>query len=72
MNNSLWIQNNEQNKIRKLNQDIETDVLIIGGGITGLTTAYKLINSGLKIALVEQNKVGSEISSKTTGKINYL
>lgn len=72
MNNSLWIQNNEQNKIRKLNQDIETDILIIGGGITGLTTAYKLINSGLKIALVEQNKVGSGISSKTTGKINYL
>lgn len=56
----------------KLNDNIETDVLIVGGGITGLSTAYHLRNSNLKIALLEKNIIGSGVSSKTTGKLTYL
>ena len=38
---SLWEQEIKPDKIKVLNEDIETDILIIGGGITGLSIAYE-------------------------------
>ena len=61
-----------KNNYSKLNNDVEVDVLIIGGGITGLSTAYHLINKDLKVALIEKNVIGSGVSSKTTAKLTYL
>ena len=69
---SIWLDIKDQEKINKLNNDLDLDVLIIGGGITGLSTAYHLINSNLKVALVEKNKIGTGVTSKTTAKITYL
>lgn len=55
------------------NQEINNvDVLIIGGGITGLSTAYELKDENLNIALIESNELMSGSTSKTTGKITYL
>ncbi|KTD47239.1 hypothetical protein Lrub_2161 [Legionella rubrilucens] len=35
----------------ELNQSIDVDVVIIGGGITGVTAAMELINSKKTVAL---------------------
>ena len=59
-------------KNKKEFEKIETDVLIIGGGITGLTTAYFLKDSGKKIVLIDKGMVANGISAKTTAKITYL
>lgn len=72
MNQSIWLKSIKTNNIEELKDNIETDILIIGAGITGMTTGYKLINSKFKVTIVDQNLVGHGISSKTTGKINYL
>lgn len=69
---SIWTKNLKFRNIIKLNKDIDVDVLIIGGGITGLTTAYYLKDSNLNVCLVEKNYIGMGVTSKTTGKINYL
>ena len=69
---SIWLENIVFKNIKKLTQNKEVDVLIIGGGITGLTTAYNLIDSNLKVCLVEQNLIAHGVSSKTTGKLTYL
>lgn len=50
----------------------ELDVAIIGGGLTGLTTAYYLRNSNLKVAVFEQKKIGMGVTSRSTAKITYL
>lgn len=47
----------------KLERDLETDVLIVGGGITGITSAYLLSKAGKKVTLID----GSEILNGTTG-----
>ena len=41
---SLWIETEKEilDKTEKLEEDIEADVCIIGGGLTGLTSAYYL------------------------------
>ena len=71
-NNSIWVEEIPNNKYPRLNKNINVDVLIIGGGITGVSTAYHLVNSKQKVCLVERNKIGLGISSKTTGKLTYL
>lgn len=68
---SIW-KNIEYKNLKPLKKDEEVDVLIIGGGLTGISCAYNLINSNLKICVVEQGKVGSQTSANTTAKINYL
>lgn len=52
-----------------LNNDLAVDVVIVGGGITGLTTAYLLKQSGLKVAVLEKNNIGSGSTGGTTGKV---
>ena len=53
INKSIW--SIKQNNIcDPLKENLTTDVLIIGGGITGLSTAYHLKDSNLKITLVEK------------------
>ena len=69
---SLWLDNNLNSKINKLDENIQVDVLIIGGGITGLSTLYQLRNTSLNVCLVESNYISCGVTGKTTGKINYL
>ncbi|MDD3392325.1 MAG: FAD-dependent oxidoreductase [Bacilli bacterium] len=71
-NKSLWLQNTDNSSYKKLTKNIKCDILIIGGGMTGMSTAYHLRNSNLKICLVDRDLVGHGITSKTTGKLNYL
>lgn len=72
MDKSIWDSYLESKEFPSINKDIETDVAIIGGGITGLSIAYFLMNSNLKVSLFERGSIGGEITSKTTGKITFL
>ncbi|MEI8123991.1 MAG: FAD-dependent oxidoreductase, partial [bacterium] len=45
----------------------ETDILIIGGGMAGLTNAYLLSKIGKKILLLEKNMLGMRVTGCTTG-----
>ena len=53
----------------KLNNDIETDVVIVGGGITGLNTAYLLKKSGVGVVVLEKHNLSSGTTGGTTGKV---
>ena len=71
-NTSIWLKDKKNNKVKELNKNIKTDILIIGGGITGLSTLYNLRNSNLDITLVDSNLIGCGTTSKSKAKINYL
>src|SRR5688572_8655701 len=53
----------------RLSGEIEVDLAIIGGGIVGVTTARMLKDRGLSVAVVEANRVGEEVTGKSTAKI---
>ncbi|MDQ0828988.1 glycine/D-amino acid oxidase-like deaminating enzyme [Streptomyces achromogenes] len=42
----------------------EADVVVIGGGLTGLSTAYHAARKGARVVLVEKDKVGSGASGR--------
>lgn len=50
-----------------LNGDCQTDVLIIGGGFTGLSAAYALNEQGIETVVVESRDIGSGASGRTGG-----
>lgn len=68
---SLWEKYLDDLQFSKLQKDIEVDILIIGGGITGLTTMYYLKDYE-SICLVDGGRIGSGITKNTTGKLTYL
>lgn len=68
--NSLWLSENLNNdSFQKLDKDIYTDVCIIGAGIFGLTSAYYLSNSGLKVTVIDKSDIGRKTTGHTTAKI---
>lgn len=71
-NKSIWMNNVKNNKLPKLDKDIECDVLIIGGGMAGLSVAYHMMNSGKNIVLIEKDKCGMGATSKNTGKLTWM
>ena len=67
---SYWtLESKNKIKFESIQSDVNTDVCIIGAGLTGLTTGYYLSKKGFKITIVEQDKVCSKTSGSTTGKI---
>jgi glycine/D-amino acid oxidase-like deaminating enzyme/nitrite reductase/ring-hydroxylating ferredoxin subunit len=48
------------------------DVLVLGGGITGLTTALLLKRRGARVAVVEAGRVGAGVSGNNTAKVTAL
>ena len=53
----------------RLNGDMDTDILIIGGGIAGVLTAYFLHQSGANYLLVEKDRLCRGVTQNTTAKI---
>ena len=71
MSNSIWKKYiTKQIQDKKINDNI--DVLIIGGGLSGISTAFELKDSNLNVCLIESNEISTGTTSLTTGKITYL
>ena len=68
---SYWVDSVQPLSFETLENDITTDVLIIGGGIAGLTTAYSLLMSGRQVMLVEDGLIGSGESGRTTAHLTH-
>ena len=68
---SIWKQDIHLPEFPKLTHDISTDVLVIGGGIAGLLTAYCLREKGIDCVLVEKDRILDGTTGNTTAKITY-
>ena len=48
---------NNETDYPSLKEDIQVDVVIIGGGFTGAASAIELAEKGYRVALLEANKI---------------
>jgi glycine/D-amino acid oxidase-like deaminating enzyme len=68
---SYWNDSTAPLVYKALDSDTIADVLIVGGGIAGLTTAYCLSKSGRRVVLLEDGYLGSGETGRTTAQITY-
>lgn len=73
---SLWLSETKSNK-NYLSGTSTTavsniDVIVVGAGITGLVTAYRLQQSGKKVMVLEKDKVAGGETAYTTAFITYV
>ncbi len=66
---SIWQKDIKMPSFPKLQGDKVTDVLIIGGGIAGILTAYFLTKNNINCTLVEKHKICSGTTGHTTAKL---
>ena len=66
---ALWSATTTFKTYPQLPGNIEVDVAIVGGGITGISTAYHLAKTGLRVAVLEALKVGSGTTGSSTGNL---
>lgn len=66
---SIWTENINMPHFQTLKGNIKTDVLIIGGGITGILCAYFLQKHGIDYVLAEGRTICSGTTKNTTAKI---
>ena len=72
---SLWLDTSAPPDFPKLRGRVAADVVVVGGGITGLTTAYLLKRIGCRVAVVDQRTIGGGETAHTTAtsaSMNWL
>ena len=71
MDKSYWIEGSKEKRkeYSELKEEVNTEIAVIGGGLTGLTTAYYLAKKGKKVVLLEKDRICNHTSGNTTGKI---
>ncbi|MGH7238248.1 MAG: FAD-dependent oxidoreductase, partial [Candidatus Saccharimonadales bacterium] len=68
---SLWVATTDRTNYPKLENDNTVyDAAIVGGGITGVVSAYLMQQKGLKVVLVEKANIVEWMTGGTTAKLS--
>src|SRR3954452_16404818 len=66
---SVWRATASASGFAMLQDDVQCDVLVVGGGITGVTLALLLAEQGRKVVLLEAGEIGSGTTGHSTGNL---
>ncbi|MCS7460883.1 FAD-dependent oxidoreductase [Paenibacillus doosanensis] len=66
---SYWLRSTPIPQFPKLLANLETDVVVIGGGITGIATAYLLAKQGVKVIVLNAGRILEGTTGSTTAKV---
>jgi glycine/D-amino acid oxidase-like deaminating enzyme/nitrite reductase/ring-hydroxylating ferredoxin subunit len=69
---SLWSDTAPETHFPKLEGNRHVDVLVVGGGIMGLTAAYLLRKEGLSVAVIERERIGCGQTGQTTAHVTRV
>jgi glycine/D-amino acid oxidase-like deaminating enzyme/nitrite reductase/ring-hydroxylating ferredoxin subunit len=69
---SPWIDGAERPARPPLEGELDVDVVVVGGGIVGILTAYQLHEAGSRVALLEARRLGDGTSGNSTAKVTSL
>jgi glycine/D-amino acid oxidase-like deaminating enzyme len=69
---SFWlVKNGILYSYPSLQQNTKTDIVVIGGGITGALTSHALMEKGYKVLLIDKRDIAQGSSSATTSMLQY-
>ena len=67
---SFWLETSHVTNFPKLDKKLKVDVVILGGGIAGITTAALLKETGHTVAVIEADRIVKGVTVGTTAKIS--
>ncbi|WP_421385023.1 FAD-dependent oxidoreductase [Bacillus salacetis] len=67
---SYWLETADLPSFEALQENIQTEAVVVGAGISGLTTAYFLSKQGVKVTVLEAEQVVSRTTGNTTAKLS--
>lgn len=62
MQNSYWMNSVSLPNFSELKHNLITDICIVGGGITGLSTAYYLTKQGYHVCILEKDRLAHHVT----------
>ena len=69
---SFWVATSRSTSYPALEADLSVDVVVVGAGIVGITTAALLRAAGREVALIEAGRVAAGVTGHTTAKVTSL
>lgn len=69
---SYWMETAPAPSRPPLSDDIEVDVVVVGGGVAGLSTAWELAREGRSVAVLEADRIAAGVTGHTTAKLTAL
>jgi glycine/D-amino acid oxidase-like deaminating enzyme len=66
---SLWAGTHQLRRFPPLSREITVDVLVIGGGVTGVTAAVLLARAGRDVVLIDEDRIGTGETGRTTSHL---
>lgn len=66
---SYWLTSTHDTNYPTLNEDLDVDIAIIGGGLAGISCAYLLQKEDFKIAVIDAGRICQGATAHTTAKI---
>ncbi|NOJ45800.1 FAD-dependent oxidoreductase [Bradyrhizobium archetypum] len=66
---SLWMEVAVAPNAAPLQSDSECDVVVIGTGIAGISTAYELTIEGLRVTLIDRSDIAGGMTARTTAHL---
>ncbi|SFR83779.1 FAD-dependent oxidoreductase [Anaeromicropila populeti] len=69
MGNSIWEEHINYKKRGSLSYNLNTGIVVVGGGLTGILAAYYLQKAGEKVVVLEAEQIGGGITKHTTAKV---
>ncbi len=66
---SYWTNSVVPRMYKPLDKNIDTDIVIVGGGISGITMAYELTLRGRDVVIIEDGMIGSGETGRTTAHL---
>jgi glycine/D-amino acid oxidase-like deaminating enzyme/nitrite reductase/ring-hydroxylating ferredoxin subunit len=67
--NSIWMATADTPSQPRLQDNVRTDVCIIGAGIAGMTTAYLLSREGRSVVVLDDGPIGGGMTGRTTAHL---
>src|SRR4028118_1800218 len=66
---SYWMHESPVIDAPPLTSDAECDVVVIGSGIAGLSTAYELARFGRSVIVIDRGGIGNGMTARTTAHL---
>ena len=68
----FWSTSGTISPFPRLTRNLTTDVVVVGGGVTGLTAAYELARAGRRVVLLERERCASIDTGHTSSHLTMV